>query len=185
MYRIILFENKIYVFDKSEKEFRQKYGSNFEQLSSIKDQDNIDQACEKLLKQYKAEEIIKDCHIKKRFGWKYHSDEIKEKVSKNISIAMTRYKKTKEHGEAISRGKKGKPIKGHALSEHTKKLISFAKKGFDPIKGKKWMHNPLTGEEKRDYELKEGMVWGRSPEAKEYINYAMEGKRLKKLRSGN
>jgi len=183
MFRIFLFEKKLIVYDKSEKEFRQKYGTNYEQISSVKDQDNIDSACEKLLKQYNAQEVVKDCHIKKKFGWKWYSDEVKEKVSRNISIAMTRYKKTKEHGEAISKGKKGKSIKGHPTSEHTKKLIAFSKKGFDPIQGRKWMHNPLTGQESRGYELKEGMIWGRSPEAKEYINYANEGKkRLRQLK---
>lgn len=180
MFRIYLLNNKLYVFDKSEKEFRAKYGTNFEQISVVKDQDNIDSVCEKLLKQNNASEIIKDCKIKKKFGWKYFSDEVKDRIRKSISVASSRYIKTKEHGEAISRAKKGKKTHSLPHSEHSKKLISYVKRmqKIDPIKGRKWMHNPITGEERRDYELYEGMVWGRSPESREYTASATRARQI-------
>jgi hypothetical protein len=184
MFKVYLTAKKIVVFDRSEKEFKAIYGNSFEQISVIKDQDNIDSVCEKLLKQYKAEEVVKDCKIKKKFGWKYWPKELQEVIRTNMSIAMKRYKKTKEHGESISRGKKLKPaatFKGKKHSEHTKKKIAHAKRGVDPIKGKKWMHDPLTGKELRAYELQENMIWGRSPEAREYIYAALEQKRRAKM----
>lgn len=178
MFRVFLHNDNLIVFDKSEKEFRQKYGNQFEQVTIIKDQDNIDSVTEKLKRQYNSKEVIKDCKIKKKFGWSHFSEEIKNKIREYNSIAMTRYKRTEEHGQAISRAKKGKSIKGHPTSEYTKKLIAFKKLGVDPIKGRKWMHNPISGKEKRGYELEEGMIWGRSPEASEYVLHA----RLIKIR---
>jgi len=177
MFRIFLIEKKLIVYDKSEKEFREKYGTNYEQIFSVKDQDNIDSACEKLFKQYNAQEVVKDCHIKKKIGWKYWSDEMKKQISNNISFALKRYVRTKEHSESISKYRKGKSIfEGQKHSEHTKKLIAFARKGRDPIQGRRWMHNPITGKERRGFELEEGMIWGRSPEAAEYILYTKNKK---------
>lgn len=169
MFKVFLIDKRLIVFDKTDKEFRAKYGNNFEQVSIIKEQDNIDPVCEKLARQYKAV-VEKDCHIKKKLGWKYWSEEMKQQISKNISIALKRYKRTKEHSESISRYRKGKSIfEGHNHTEHSKKLIAFARRGKDPIQGRKWMHNPYTGKEKRGYELEEGMIWGRSPEAADYM----------------
>lgn len=186
MFRVYLIDKKLIVFDKTEKEFRQKYGNNFEQVTIIKDQDNIDQVTEKLSRQYKAE-VEKDCHIKKKFGWKYWSDEVKERIRHNISIAMSRHVRTKEHSEAISRYRKGKSIfEGQKHSNYSKKLIAFARKGKDPIQGRKWMHNPITGKEARGYELAEGMIWGRSPEASELTLAANAKKKmLKKQKESN
>jgi len=182
MFRIILFNNKLYVFDKSEKEFKQKYGNNFEQISVIKDQDNIDSVCKKLKQQYRAEEIIKDCKIKKKFGWKYFSEDIQERIRNSSRIALKRYIKTKEHNENVSKGRMGKGGRTSPHSEHTKKLMSFIKKQkkINTINNKKWMHDPLTGKEKRGEELEEGMVWGRSPESKDYAKEALRIRALKK-----
>jgi len=180
MFKVFLYNKNLIVHDKTEKEFRQKYGNNFEQITIIKDVSNIDIVCEKLSKQYKAE-IVKDFYIKKKIGWKYWSDELKEQIRENISYSLKRYKRTKEHSESISRYRKGKSIfHGQQHSEHTKKLISFARKGKDPIQGRKWMHNPFTGKERRGFQLEDGMVWGRSPEAAEYILYALEQRKRKK-----
>jgi len=174
MFRVFLHHDNLIVFDKSEKEFRQKYGNQFEQVTIIKDQDNIDSVTEKLKRQYNCKEIVKDCKIKRKFGWSHFSQAIKEKIRLHNSIALKRYVKTKEHGENVSKAKKGKPGKFIPRSAKTRKLISIVKKknAVDPIKGRKWMHDPITGKEKRAYELEEGMVWGRSPEASEYILYA-------------
>lgn len=179
MFRVFITNNKLIVFDKTEKEFRQKYGNNFEQVTIVKEESNIDSVCEKLSRQYKAE-VIKDYHIKKKLGWKYWSDDLKQQISTNISIALKRYKKTKEHVENMSKSRMGKAkFKGKKHSAHSKMLISFAKKGQDSIKGRKWMHNPYSGKEKRGYELEEGMIWGRSPEAADHILKArsLRGKR--------
>jgi hypothetical protein len=181
MFRIYITNNTLVIYDKSEKEFRQKY-SNFEQVGVCKDQDNLPTVVEKLKKQYNINEEIFDCHIKKKVGWKYWTTEVQEAARQNISKALSRYVKTKEHGENISKAKKIKSVAtfaGRKHTEHTKKLMAFKRKGVDPIQGRKWMHNPLTGKEARGYELKEGMIWGRSPEAKEYANAVVASKKRK------
>lgn len=170
MFRVFLFNNSLIVFDKSEKDFRQKYGNNFEQVSIIKDQGNIELVTDKILRQYKANEVVLDCKLKKKCSWQVWDEAMRINVAKKISSSLKRYIKTKEHRENLSIGcKHFKSFLGKKHTGDTKARIAFMRLGKDNIRGKKWMHNPYTGEEKRDYTLQSGMLWGRSPEIKDYL----------------
>jgi len=166
MFRIYLTEKKIVVYDKSEKEFKSKYGSSFEQISIVKDQDNIDSVTKKLQQQYKALEIILDCKIKKKFGWKYFTEEMKESNRQKISKALKNRVVSEEHSKAIALGRKGIAIfAGKKHTEEAKRKISVGRKGRIINTGKRWAHNPVTGDERFVFELPEGYVYGRSPES--------------------
>jgi len=175
MYRIYLIQQQIIVFDKPEKELKEKYGNSFEQIGTVKDQDNIDSVVQKLAKTYKANEIVLDCKIKKKFGWKFWDKETQELIRVKISEALKKYEKTEEHRANLSKGLKHiKNFKGKKHTEETKSRLSWANKGKNPIKNKKWMYNPITGEEKRAEELLPGMIWGRNPEQKDRMLYAKQ-----------
>jgi hypothetical protein len=165
MFRVFLIKDSLIVYDKSEKEFRQKYGNTYEQVSIIKDSDNIDKVTEKLLRQYNASEIELDFKVKKVFGWKLYDEQAKQEVFKKISKALKRYVKTEEHRRNLSAGcKHMKSFLGKKHTEETKLKMRVKHLGKDVIKGRMWMYNPITGEEKRGYELLPNMIWGRSPE---------------------
>jgi len=141
-----------------------------EQIQSTKDYDNIDKIVDQLKRTYKDCSIDRRVKVKRQFGWKYWSDETKEKSRKAISRSLTGLLKSEEHKRAISLARKGKGnFTGKKHTDYTKALLSHARRGKDPIKGKRWCHNPLTGEERRLYELIEGFTWGRSPEIKDYF----------------
>ncbi len=170
MFRVFLLKNQLVVYDKSEKEFKAKYGSGYEQITIIKDYDNIDPVIEKLAKTYRAE-IVRDYKIKMKWGWAFWSDELKKEIVKKRSESLKSYVKTEQHrAKLAAKAKKYRHFAGKEHTEQTKAQISFKKKGMKShLKGTKWMYNPDTGEEKMGKELIEGFFWGRSPEAKDYI----------------
>lgn len=186
MYRIYLINNQVVVFDKPEKELREKYGNSFEQIGTIKDQDNIDLVTGKLAKTYNASDIVLDCKIKKKFGWKFWDKNTQELIRRKISEALKKYEKTEEHRANLSKGLKHvKNFKGKKHTEETKARQAWANRGRDPIKGKMWMHDPFTGKEKRGYELEKGMVWGRNSDARDRILYARQFTRQSKKKAKN
>lgn len=169
MFKIFYCNNSLIVFDKSDKEFRTKYGNKFEQVSVIKDIENIDSVTKKLQKQYNCSEVVHDYKVKKKFHWKYFTPERIVEVKKKLSESLKQYVKTEEHKKNLSIGSKNKRnFLGKKHSEETKKRYAEKRKTWDPINGRKWMHNPYTGEEKRGFELLPGMLWGRSPELGEF-----------------
>ena len=181
MFRVFLLNNSLIVFDKSEKDFRVKYGNNFEQVSIIKNQDNIELATGKLLKQYRVQEVIMDCKLKKKCTWQVWDEETRINAAKKISNALKRYIKTREHRENLSKGcKHFKSFLGKRHTERTKARIRFMRLGRNNIAGLKWMHNPYTGEQRRGKELLPGMLWGRGPEAKDYAYAMIEARRIKR-----
>lgn len=166
MFRIYLIDKKIVVFDKPEKELKVKYGSSFEQISVIKDQDNIDSVTKKLQQQYRASEIILDCKIKKKFGWKYFDDELRKSISQKISNAKKGKPHSEAHKKALGESRKGIAVfAGKKHTDDAKKKISKGRQGRIINTGKRWAHNPVTGQEKFVFELPEGFVYGRSPES--------------------
>lgn len=168
MYRFILQGKKIYVFDKTDKEFREKYGTGFEQIGTVRDRDSIDAVKEKLVKQYRAEEVIMDCYIKRKSGWKYWSEETKAEVRKKLSELRRNRPLSELQIKRISEAKKGMPSNhaGHKHTETTKNIQSLRNKGMKLRLGSKWCHNPVTGKETtvKDGKLPEGYIWGRNPE---------------------
>lgn len=181
MYRIFLVKKDFIITDLSEKDFKSKYATAYEQIGVFKELDNLELAIDKLIKTYKPFDIIHDYHIKKKWGWKYFSEEQREEYRKRISESLKKYKKTEEHKRNLSIAcRNQKNFKGKKHSSTTKAQIAFARRGVDPIKGRRWMHNPYTGEEKRGFDLSPGMMWGRSPEAADYISEARRRLNLKR-----
>lgn len=165
MYKVFLCNNQLILFDKSDKEFREKYGKNFEQVSIIKDHNNIDAVLEKLHKQYKLE-VVKDTTKRPWWGWYNLDEEGRKEVIRKRSESLKKYVKTEEHRASLSKtAKKYRHFAGKTHSEEFKARLSQRKKGVSsPTKGMKWMYNPDTGEETLGFELKEGYFWGRTPE---------------------
>lgn len=170
MYRIFLLKNQLIIFDKTEKEFKAKYGTGYEQLTIVKDYDNIEPVVEKLAKTYRAE-IVQDYKVKMKWGWAFWSDELKKEIVKKRSETLKSYVKTEQHRARLSaRAKKYRHMAGKKHSEETKKQMSLRKLGSpSPNKGARWMYNPDTGEEKMGKELVEGYFWGRRPDYKDWI----------------
>lgn len=167
MYRFILFEKKIYVYDKSDKDFREKYGKNFEQIGTVKDRDSIDTVAEKLSKQYKCTEIIKDCHIKRKSGWKYYSDELKAQIRESMSKTRRGKALTEQQKQSMSKSKLGKRSNnyGKKRPEVANNITSLRQLGNKAGLGTRWCHNPVTKKERMVREvLPEGFVWGRDPD---------------------
>lgn len=164
MYKVFLFENKLILFDKSDKEFREKYGKNFEQVSIIKDHDNIVPVMEKLGRQYRLETVI-DTNKRPWWGWYNLDEEGQKEVNRKRSESLKKYVKTEEHRSRLSEtAKKYRNHAGKKHSEETKARIAQKRLGISSgTKGKKWMYNPDTGEESLGFELKEGYFWGRMP----------------------
>lgn len=166
MHRLIQHQNSIIVYDKSDKEFRAKYGMMGEVLTYVKDQSNLTSVITKTKNQYKIDSVIMDCHIKKKFGWKYWSDDMKAHHRKLWSELKTGVPKSEYQRRRISEGKKGKRgnHSGHLHTNTTKNIISLRAMGHKRNVGMKWCYDPYTGRERRGKELIPGYIWGRNPE---------------------
>ena len=77
MFKLFFHNNTIVVYNQSDKEFKAKYGSSFEQIAVVKDDSNLTPVINKMKKQYRTEEVILDYKIKKKMGWKYFTEEQK------------------------------------------------------------------------------------------------------------
>lgn len=178
MYKVFLCNNKLILFDKSDKEFREKYGKLFEQITIIKDHKNIDAVLEKLHKQFKLD-IVTDTTKRPWWGWYNLDDEQQKEVIRKRSESLKNYVKTDEHRARLAaKAKRYKHFKGKHHSEEFKARLSQRKKGISsPTKGMKWIYNPLTGEEKLSKELIEGFYWGRNPEIGDVLIYYNKARR--------
>lgn len=165
MLRIFLLNSHIYVYDKTEKEFKDRYGPGYEQISIISNPDSLDQVLDKLRKTYKPKDVVFDFHRKKKFGWKYFDENMRAKIKDAMSKAHTGRKRDADHIAAISASRKGRGcFKGKTHSEDTKKVMSLKAKGHKRLVGLKWCHDPKTGKERRVTELPPEFRWGRNPE---------------------
>lgn len=169
MYRIFLHGKTIYIFDKTEKEFREAYGNGYEQIAVIKNSDNLEPVVEKLGKQYRVQDVVYDCHIKKKFGWKYHSEEVKALLREKWSQNRRNRTLSDHHRKRISEGKTGKrgSHTGCKHNEDTKILMSLKSSGHKRNAGKIWCYNPVTGQERKyntGEEPPEGFIKGRNPD---------------------
>jgi hypothetical protein len=159
--------------DRGDKQFITDYGTGWEKVSVIRDSRNYDIAIEKIKRQYNATEVIRDCVIAARLGWRYMTEEQRIRMVQAVKAANTGKPRSDEVKARISATMKGRPSnsKGHVKSETSKRMVALARIGKDPIKGKKWAHCPVYGSEKRLYEgeLPEGWKWGRTPELKDWL----------------
>ena len=170
MYRVFLQQCKLIVVETTEKEFKQKYPGSYELIQSVAEYDNIVKVIERLQKDYKVIEVIKDYQEKKRWGLKYFSDVIKAKwlaarIGKPRPLASNAKASVTMRGKSNFEGKRHKQL--------TKIMIASSRYGKPSLKkGQRWCHHPETGKELRCFEreIPEGFKLGRSPEFKDYIN---------------
>ena len=166
MYKLFFHKSTIVIYDQSDKDFKHKYGHAYEQVGVVKDDANIAVIVERMKKQYGATEVVYDCHIKKKWGWRYFTEEQKETYRKMWSAKRRGRKLSAHQKERISEGKTGKRGNhtGKTHSASTKNVMSLRALGHKRNVGKKWCYDLLTGAEKRCTELPKGFVWGRNPE---------------------
>lgn len=168
MYRVFLQSRKLIVVDCTEKEFRQKYPGSYELIQTIGDYDNIDKVVERLTRDYRTQETIKDYAEKKRWGWKYFTEAIRRKCIE-ARIGKPRPVESNEKVSATMRGKSN--FEGKKHHPITKIVIASKRQGKNTLaEGQKWCHHPETGKELRKTKLPPGFKWGRSPEFKDYIS---------------
>lgn len=170
MYRVFLQQCKLIVVETTEKEFKQKYPGSYELIQSVAEYDNIVKVIERLQKDYKVIEVIKDYQEKKRWGLKYFSDVIKAKWLA-ARIGKPRPLASNAKASATMRGKSN--FEGKRHKQLTKIMIASSRYGKPSLKkGQRWCHHPETGKELRCFEreIPEGFKLGRSPEFKDYIN---------------
>lgn len=180
MYRLILNNNKIIVYDKTDKEFRIAYcndNSSHEQIGVVKESDNISPLVERMKKQYKVTEVVYDCHIKKKMGWKYFSEELKAYCRAKWSATRANRPLSDFQKKRISEGRIGKRNnhQGHFHSQNTKNIMSLRAQGHKRLVGRRWCHDPVTGKEQLVKELPEGYLLGRNPD----LNVASSFKNVK------
>lgn len=170
MYRVFLQSRKLIVVESTEREFRQKYPGSYELIQSVAEYDNLNKVIERLQKDYKAEEVIRDYQELKRWGWKYFTEEIRKKCI----AARIGKPRPEESNKKVSATMKGKSnFEGRRHKQLTKIMIASSRFGKSSIKeGQRWCHHPETGKELRCFEnqIPEGFKLGRSPEFKDYIS---------------
>jgi len=166
MYRLFHHNHCIVIYDKSDKEFKAKYGNSYEQVAFVKDDTAIAVIVERMKRQYNATTVTYDCHIKKKWGWKYFTDEQKASYKERWSKIRTGRPLSDHQRQRISEGKTGKRSNhsGKAHSQSTKNVMSLRAMGHKRINGLRWCHDPSTGKERRVRELIPGYLWGRNPE---------------------
>jgi len=135
-------------------------GSEYEQLLTVKDLHNV----EKVLARYDAKYKI-DNRINKKKLLRFTAEQRALGVER-MTEAVKGVPKSVSHRLAMSEAKKGKAsnFKGKNHTDYAKALIKIGRGTRDPIMGKKWCHDPMTGKEKRCHQLPEGYRWGRTPE---------------------
>jgi hypothetical protein len=165
MYKLFFCDKRIVIYDRPDKEFKAKYGSSFEQVAVCKDDSALTIIADKMKRQYKAIDVVYDCHIKRKWGWKYFTDEQKEAYrvvmrQKKLGKPLSDHQKKR-----ISEGKTGKRGNhtGKSHNENTKAVMSLRKLGHKSNTGRRWCHDPVNGEERMAFELPIGFVWGRNP----------------------
>jgi hypothetical protein len=148
--------------------FREKYGRRFELVDTIKDSRNLEDVLPRLAKLYNANDIIIDCHVEKRWGWRYMSQEQRDHFVQAIKAYRTGRPWSQEVKDKISASRKGKGnFEGKKHTPTTKMMMAMAKVGKPgACKGRVYCHDPITGKHKRlipGSELPEGFVWGCAP----------------------
>lgn len=159
--------------DRGDKQFYLDHGQAWEKVAVIKDSSNYDVVLERLKKQYSVVDVYENCVRKKRWGWRYFTDQEKANMVAAVKAANTgkvMSNETRAKMAAAKRGKRGNAT-GSRKDRVARALVSLARMGKDPIQGRKWCHHPLSGEEKRLFEdqLPVGWKWGRTPEIRDWL----------------
>jgi hypothetical protein len=157
--------------DRGDKLFFLDHGRDWERVATIKDSGNYASVIDRLKKQYNATDVFEDAIVKKKWGWKYFTDDEKMKMVAAVKLANTGKTMSDSTKAKMAHAKRGKPsnARGSRKSALGKALVSMARMGKPTTTGLKWCHHPITGEEGRKRELPAEWVWGRSPEVKDYL----------------
>jgi len=166
MFKLFFHNNTIVVYNQSDKEFKAKYGTSYEQIAVVKDDSNLTPVINKMKKQYRTGEVILDYKIKKKMGWKYFTEEQKLLYRSMMSKTRAGRPLSEHQKKRISEGKTGKRGNhtGKRHSKNTRNVMALRATGHKRNVGKKWCYDPMTGKEYRKEVLPEGMLWGRNPD---------------------
>lgn len=157
--------------DRGDKLFYTDWGRDWEKVATIKDSGNYTSVIDRLKKQYNCTEVYEGCVVKKKWGWKYFTEDEKMKMVNAVKAANTGKVHTESTRAKMAAAKKGKRSNafGSRKGPLSKTLVSIARMGKSTVNGLKWCHHPKTGDEGRKRELPDGWVWGRSPEVKDWL----------------
>lgn len=157
--------------DKGDKQFYNDWGRAWEKVATIKDSGNYSSVIDRLKKQYNVSDLYEDAVVKKKWGWKYFTDEEKMKMVAAVKAANTGKVMSDETKAKMRAAKVGKPsnARGSKKSASGKALVAMARYGKSTVNGLRWCHCPKYGHEGRKRELPAGWAWGRSPEVKDWL----------------
>ena len=174
MVRVFLFQRQLIITKKNEREFREVFGRQFELVEIINDEKNIEDKVSQLEKVYKVP-VCLDGRFKKKLklGWKYMTEDQREKTVIAVKQYRTGRKWEPEVKEKISQSRAGCGNfvgKKHKLESRI--MTSMSMKGNTNSTGLKWAHDPMTGKETRLKEgsaLPSGFTWGRTGELADWF----------------
>lgn len=169
--RIFLQNKKLVVTKKTEKEFREHFGKQYELVQTLKDETNAELSAQKLTSFYRGCEIVFDGLMKKKWGWRYFTEELKEFVRQRLRETKIGVKRDQATKLKISFARRGKGnFRGKKHNTITKLVIAEKRIGKSRVTGLRWAHEPYSGKEIRTLTLPDGYYWGRSPEFKDWIH---------------
>jgi len=168
MIRVFLFDKQLIISKKNEKEFRETFGKQFEVVEIINDERNVHDVVSRLERVYKVP-VFMDGKMRRKpkFGWKYMTDEQKERNRQAVKAYRTGRAWEPEVKEKISASRAGVGnFEGKRHRLESRLMTSLAMSGNSNSKGLRWAHDPLTGQEKRvrGDSLPVGFTWGRTAE---------------------
>ena len=171
MINVYLRDRTLIAHDKGDKLFTTDHGRGWEKVGVIKDSINYQPVIDRLMKQYNASIIIKECDTKRMLGWKYMTDAQRARTVKALKAIHTDKDVSDSTKAKMRAAKIGKPSNalGSRKGALSKTLVAIARMGKSTVVGLKWCHCPKMGYEGRKRELPEGWIWGRSPEVKDYL----------------
>lgn len=168
--RIFIKDKKLVVTKKTEKEFKQAFGAPYELVQTVKDETNAEISANKLLSFYRGYVIEFDGLMKKKWGWRYFTDELKSFVRKRLRDTKVGVKRDQATKLKISFSRRGKGnFQGKKHNPISKMIIAEKRIGKSRVSGLRWAHEPYSGKEIRTLTLPEGYFWGRNPEFKDWI----------------
>ena len=170
MIDVYIRDKTIITHDKGDKQFLLRYGAGWEKVSSIKESHNYQSVIDRITKQYSITDVVKDCVVKRRFGWRFFTAEEKEKMVLAVKRANTGVPKSDEQKARMAAAKRGKRSNafGSRKSATAKMLVAIANTGVSRLKGRVWCYNPDTCEERRLINIPDGWRKGRTPELRDW-----------------
>lgn len=157
MITLFLHGTTIIATSKTAREARSMW-KNIEQIDVVADIANVDTKLEKICKQYRTDDVIRDykIKIKRIFTAKWRA---------KLSKAAKKRKWDQQTKDKISQSMKGKRNHRCKHSPDTKMIIGEAMRGNTSALGLQWCYDPVTLKQRRVKEVPFGMVTGRPPKS--------------------